>query len=437
MRLKMHPRRRLWTAMGAAALVTGLVSMGVAVRGERRAQIRSGSPHQVITHHPHPRCARVPGGYPPHQSSVDAWVDAAERAVAADQKDPAAYRGLAVAFMRKQRQCGDPAYYRRAMAAIDRSLALEPGSYESRKLKAWVLSGQHRFPEAAALARQCVAERPHDPWNYGVLADTQMELGDYRGAVDSAQRMIDRKPDLASYSRAARLRELHGDPEGALQLYDLALDATSPRDPESIAWVRVQRGATRLNMGRPRAAVAEFEKALGAQRGYHLALAGQARALALLGRRREAMRLYEQALAAVPRPDWAIALGELKQAAGDRSGAETHYALARAAMAVNGSSADTDRLMALFLADHGDPQAALQHARRAVRQRDDIYTWDALAWALFKSGRYPEAWRASQRARRLGTRDAVLLGHGARIAARVPAAAGRCRCCCGRLGRWK
>src|SRR5262249_14575322 len=157
---------------------------------------------------------------------------------------------------------------------------------------------QHRFPEAAALARQCSAERPHDPWNYGVLADSQIELGDYAGAVASAQRMIDRKPDLASYSRAARLRELHRDPDGALQLYDLALDATRPRDPESIAWVRVQRGNTRLNMGQPRAADAEFQKSLGAQRGYHLAQAGDARALALMGRRREAMRLYEQALAA-------------------------------------------------------------------------------------------------------------------------------------------
>jgi Flp pilus assembly protein TadD len=78
--------------------------------------------------------------------------------------------------------------------------------------------------------------------------------------------------------------------------------------------------------------------------------------------------------------------------------------------------------MALLLADHGDPKRALQHARRAAQARDDIYTCDALAWTLFKNGRYQKAWRASQRARRLGTRDATLLRHAALIAARVPGA---------------
>jgi hypothetical protein len=78
--------------------------------------------------------------------------------------------------------------------------------------------------------------------------------------------------------------------------------------------------------------------------------------------------------------------------------------------------------MALFLADHGDPATALAHARRAARQRDDIFTCDALAWTLYRNGRYGEAWEASRRARRLGTRDATLLRHAALIARRVPGA---------------
>jgi hypothetical protein len=81
-----------------------------------------------------------------------------------------------------------------------------------------------------------------------------------------------------------------------------------------------------------------------------------------------------------------------------------------------------DHLLALFLADHGDPPAALRHARRAARQRDDILTCDALAWALYRNDQYEAAWKASQRARRLGTRDAILLRHAALIAARAPSA---------------
>jgi tetratricopeptide (TPR) repeat protein len=358
-------------------------------------------------------------------SRVDGMVAEAERAVTENPRDGESLRTLAIAFMRKQRQCGDPGYYRRAMAAIERSLELEPNSYESRKMKAWVLAGQHRFAEARNLAQQCVKHRPHDAWNYGTLADAQAELGDYPAAVAAVQRMIDRKPDLSSYSRAAHLRELHGDLEGALQLYALALDCTDTRDSEAVAWVHVQRGNVRLAMGAARGADEEYQQALAVQPAYHLALAGRARCQAALGYRREAIRWYEQALAVVPRPDWAIALGELKQATGDKTGAQAQFALARAATTTAGTSVDVDRQMALFLADHGDPQAALEHARRAASARSDIYTCDALAWALYKNHRYEEAWSESRKARRLGTRDAALLRHAALIPARVPGAAGQ------------
>jgi tetratricopeptide (TPR) repeat protein len=349
-------------------------------------------------------------------------VTAAERAAAANPREADGWRALAVAFMRKQRQCGDPAYYRRALAALDRSLRLEPDSYDSRKLQAWALAGEHRFEDARDLAQRCIARRPRDPWNYGTLADAQAELGDYPAAVAAVQRMLDLKPDLASYARAAHQRVLHGDPQGALALFDLALDATNPRDPEAIAWVRVQRGDARLSMGQARAADEEYQQALAVQPGYHLALAGRGRCQGLLGHRRAAIRFYEQALAVIPRPDWAIALGDLKREAGDGAGARALYALARAALATAGTSADKDRLMALFLADHGSPRAALEDARRAARERDDIYTCDALAWALYRNQRYREAGQASQRARRLGTRDPLLQGHAALIAARAPGA---------------
>src|SRR5262249_53055607 len=154
--------------------------------------------------------------------------------------------------------------------------------------------------------------------------------------------------------------------------------------------------------------------------GYHLALAGRARCQALMGNRPEAIRLYEKALAVIPRPDWAIALGELQEAAGESAGAKSSYALALAAMATAGAGADVDRRMALFLADHGDPKAALEHARRAAREREDIYTCDALAWALYKNERFVEAWEAARQAMRLKTADAGILYHAGSIAQHVP-----------------
>ena len=51
--------------------------------------------------------------------------------------------------------------------------------------------------------------------------------------------------------------------------------------------------------------------------------------------------------------------------------------------------------------------------------RRGIYTWDALAWALYKNGKYQEASDAMQNALRPGTRDALLFFHAGMIANRL------------------
>jgi tetratricopeptide (TPR) repeat protein len=74
--------------------------------------------------------------------------------------------------------------------------------------------------------------------------------------------------------------------------------------------------------------------------------------------------------------------------------------------------------LARLLAERNlQPQEALRLARDGARGRDDIFTNDALAWALYRMGALEEAWSASERARRTGTRDRRILYHAAAIAA--------------------
>jgi tetratricopeptide (TPR) repeat protein len=76
-----------------------------------------------------------------------------------------------------------------------------------------------------------------------------------------------------------------------------------------------------------------------------------------------------------------------------------------------------NRDLALFYADHDiklDESLALAHKEFEVRH--DIYTWDALAWALYKNGKYQEASDAINNALRPGTRDALLFFHAGMIA---------------------
>jgi Flp pilus assembly protein TadD len=72
------------------------------------------------------------------------------------------------------------------------------------------------------------------------------------------------------------------------------------------------------------------------------------------------------------------------------------------------------------------PERALELARKERETRGDIYTDDALAWALYRNGDFEPALKSIERARRLGTRDARLLfHHGAILIATGNARAGR------------
>jgi len=77
-----------------------------------------------------------------------------------------------------------------------------------------------------------------------------------------------------------------------------------------------------------------------------------------------------------------------------------------------------DRQRALFNADHNRHlDEALALARGELRLRHDIYTYDTLAWVLFKKGAFAEAAAASQKALAWKTRDASLWYHAGMIAA--------------------
>ena len=113
-----------------------------------------------------------------------------------------------------------------------------------------------------------------------------------------------------------------------------------------------------------------------------------------------------------------IALGEVYEANGQPNEANQQYNLVRAMQQLNaGAGMDVDLELALFDADHGaDPAQAVARARASYARRPSIYGADALAWALYQHGEYSEAWRYSQLALRLGTRDAAMHYRAAMIA---------------------
>lgn len=350
-------------------------------------------------------------------SAADGAIDAATRN--ASERRAGTFVELAAAFMLKARDTGDPAYHGRAAAALDRALAIDPDSYEALRARAWVLLAQHDFRGAHGAAERARALRPDDWWNHATLADAAVELGDYAGAEEAAQQLLDLRPGLPAYTRVAYLRTLFGDRDGAIEMLERAARAGSGRDPEALAWTLVHLGHEHFAAGALGAAGPAYARALDVLPGYPLALAGLGRVRAAEGRSAEAVDLYRRALAAQPSPELAGALGDLHAARGETDEAERHYALVDHMERVAEAAGKTyGRQLALFHADHdrrlGD---ALRLARKEAATRGDVYTDDAVAWALHKNGRPAEAMRAAHRALRLGTRDALLHYHAGMIAA--------------------
>jgi tetratricopeptide (TPR) repeat protein len=304
----------------------------------------------------------------------------------------------------------------RAEKALRLVLNADPQRYDARRMLATVLLSQHRFREAIAEAQRCQQVRPTDGWLFGVAGDAHLELGEYEEAFAAFARMDALHPDAASYARLSYARELQGDLAGAVAAMTMALEATSPSDPESQAWHHAQLGHLRLAQDRSAEAAREFEHALYIFPDHPLAIEGLVRVASRQGRHDDAVALAERLIAQAPSPAaLALSADELR-AAGRTAEATRRDALAEAAWRTD---APEPARLALFLAQRGDKEKideAVRLAETAARERNDIFTNDALAWAYFKAGRLEDAARASARALRTGTVDRDLRARAAVIA---------------------
>src|SRR2546425_12432414 len=95
-------------------------------------------------------------------SPADREIAAAARRPEGVEAAPGDYVALASAFLRKSRESGDPGYYARARAAVERALALDPNDYLARRIEPWVLLGLHDFRGALTAAERVRALAPED-----------------------------------------------------------------------------------------------------------------------------------------------------------------------------------------------------------------------------------------------------------------------------------
>lgn len=344
---------------------------------------------------------------PPGDGADDRAVRTLEEAARKNPLKEEAWITLGRAWVKKARTSADPGFYLNASACADVALELKKDSKLGLDLKGLVLLNDHKFEEARAVAESILRKHPDDPMAYGTLSDALAELGKDEEAARAAQDMMDLKPNLPSYSRASYMQWLRGDEKGALESVRLAIDSGDTKDKEPRAWVLVQAAMIFWHRGDTEGAAAGFDQALAFYPAFPPALVGKGRTLMAKGDAKGAADVLGRAYEASPLVETAWLLGDARAAAGDTKGANEAYA----AVEKEGKKSDPRTLSLFYSTRNEQPVKALTLAEEEYKVRKDIYTEDALAFALYRNGRLSEAKDAIARARRLHTNDARILYH--------------------------
>ncbi len=319
---------------------------------------------------------------------------------------------LGWAFVAKARLSSDPGFYTLAEQTAKAMQAQDADDPAAALLQGHVCHAMHRFAEAEQIARGLITRREF-VFDYALLGDALMEQGKLGEAVEAYQKMVDLKPSLQTYSRVAHMRWLKGDLAGALHAAGLAARAGSPRDAEATAWAYARLASYQMQAGDKAAATASIDGALEIAPLYAPALLARGKLLLGDGNAQEAAALLQRAAEINPLPEYLWTAAEALRASGNEEAAQT---LERK-LSTTGAATDA-RTFAVFLATRGQtPEIALRLADEELKSRQDVFSYDAMAWAQFSAGQLEPARENMRRALAEGTKDARLFFHASAIAA--------------------
>jgi len=336
--------------------------------------------------------------------------------------------GLAAVYLQEARSSGNFSYYdKAAMNCVNRILKKDGGNFEALTFRAMIYLSQHHFAEGLKAASEIVKTYPYSAFVYGVLLDANVELGNYKSALDDADKMVSIRPDMRSYSRISYLREIYGDIPGAVEAMKLAVEAGAP-GTEGTEWARVQLGKLYEQLGEMRYAEMHYMISLNNRPGYPHALAGLARIAVSNKNYSKAIQLYSQADSASNDYSFKEALVEAYQLAGDKQSSLTtankiikEMENAAAAMAKGDSSGHyADKEMAYAYLAVNNYDKAIDHALLEYNRRpNNIDANETVAWAYYEKGDYVKAQFYIKSALQTDCKNPTLLCHAGLICAKA------------------
>lgn len=344
------------------------------------------------------------------QTDANNAVRQYQHAVSQNQQPLVNLEKLGWAYVSLARNTYDDGYFNLALETSRCIQSRYNGQDEALMLEAYIAHQLHKFKEAEELARNLVDRRGY--WfEYGLLGDALLEQGRLVDAEQAYQAMMNQRPGPQAYSRAAHLRWLMGDMQGAIEMAQLTAQTYGHGNNEPANWARTRLGYYLLLDGDLPGSRQIIDLTLKLNNNYAPALFISGRLHLAHDDVENAVSVLERAVELNPAPEYQWVLIEAMIAAGQHEQAR----LATKQFEKTAKSLDP-RTYALYLATTGlNSSLALELAAEQAIRQQDIFTQDALAWSLHANNQTSSAMTQIKKALENNTHDARLFYHAAVI----------------------
>ncbi len=314
--------------------------------------------------------------------------------------------------LRHYRETARAEFIDQAQAAITAALATTPNDYVAQRTEVAILLARHA--DSAALERSTALNRrfPDDVDTYALMIDAELALGRYTQAEQDTQRLLDLRPDnVPGLIRAAHLRELYGDWQGAIDFINASLNRVTEDEAEQRASLYTQLARLHFGAGHGEIARQALAAALTALPDYHLGLEEGLRIARLSDAHDEALHNAQRLYRVVPSENHLFLLARATAEAGDTQHAAAMFSeFVTRAQNIQAKDDTTTLALSAYYADEGrDPTRAVTLATAVRAARADAPTVLALAWALHRAGHDDAALCELDTLANLGWRDADFL----------------------------
>jgi predicted Zn-dependent protease len=331
-------------------------------------------------------------------------------------------RMLAAQYLQRYKENGSIDDVLRAQRAAKQSLAVQPqGNVGGDMALASTELTLHHFREALALTQHAHQYLPGDEDMSIREASLNLELGRYAQAKSIIDRLsLKARSGIAGETLLARWDELTGKLAEARQTFAPAVakgNAHVDDYAQGRAWFYVRASELAFEAGDNAEALRDGRTALDVFPHNVDALRALARYSCAQYAWSDCLDYARRSAEIIPYPETLGYEADAQRALGDEDGARQTGDLIAAVEKVGNAQHISDRLLAVYYADHQIHTAhAYAIARRELGVRDDIFTEDTLAWTAAMDGRWSDARVAMRKALRLGTQNSLLHYHAAVIA---------------------